>query len=1283
SPSGSPIPAVNISQTGPDTYTWDTTGLLPGLYAIQGVITDEIHRATTLASVFLNRPSSFTFVEPDSDISQFLGETLEIRWNDQGQSQPDDDETVQFFLRNTTTLVEVPLGGTIRLSESPNLLQVVTEGINGLVPGTYNLFASVRPPAATNPIGYSRQVLARKGDNTLAKISLTENDPPFLELSPLSLTDVAAANPSILDSVLNGVVAEGGAVVPVVWDDFDDPPLTATVKLYYATNTADSVDRKELEGVYPPYFVTPSSPLISLATDNGPGPFPGRGAFMVGAASDVFFWNISDAQSIPRNEYSIIAVVDDGINPPLVRNSPNRIKINRRPTVQFVSVSPASITRGDNVTLSWQDADPDSNATLRLYFQIDQNLDGIPDGPRIPINADGSLTEDPDGPAGDTCVFDTGSLSNFPSGSFGLIFTIDIRDEVNSDSDTFPPVGPGSVVVNPNDPPSMDLICPDLADQMNDVTGTVHVYPDHLARTGVNPPLFPITWTNGVDDNAGTTFALFYDTNRFGGDGTPINQVDPITLTNSSSIPLSANGVFHWDVGRYPEIQPGDYYIYAVLNDGVNPPVVVYSSASIRINQPAQFEFLDPDGVNDSVFRGEPYTIAWTDDDPDSNAFINLFLDNDNDLTNGFGTNVADLNAMDLGLGIPEDDETDRLAVETNRHPAGNYTVVARIDDGVNIPLLYQSAFPLTIMDTSNVPSIQITQPAGGSPSDPFVVSTPEFMIKWTDSDIPDRLIDQSFIRFYWDTDFYGNNGTIVSGTDIAFDGSVIDGMRIPVELKVSDPNFPEALKDQDQFEVPVDQFPVGKVIYLYAVITNTGAIQFDQLGRLIQGQPSSEFYSSNAFIINSAPSFRWIVPADRPEPEFHPVNPRGNPLAVTFEARDPDSIAKIDLFLDKDTDSSDGLIPVEQPGQNILEMNGISSIELNLADEVSSASVPQVYRLLARITDGVTATEVYSGTFTVVQNQAPVLSILNPATDVVVPKKGTYDIIWLDDDPDSNAREMVFLDFDDQGDSGTIVPGTYTTTFKVNLTGDDIPEDEDNLPVNGPDRDKFVWDLSRTSPGIYYIGLKAFDGANTTVVHSPGRVIVNTPPAFTWVNPPAQGATVIQGNSFNLAWTDQDDDAATTITLYLDRDAVQFNGNEIPVPQGNVLLQDNANNLSFNAGFINIPQGQNQIVVTPFAVLNDGVNPQVVVRSAGSITIKRNTPPRIEVVEPVRETVLFDNTFTLVWNDSDPDSSASIDFFLDTDGKNADGTPIGSAQDISEYDEADRLPIDFSQTPP
>src|SRR3970282_815560 len=94
----------------------------------------------------------------------------------------------------------------------------------------------------------------------------------------------------------------------------------------------------------------------------------------------------------------------------------------------------------------------------------------------------------------------------------------------------------------------------------------------------------------------------------------------------------------------------------------------------------------------------------------------------------------------------------------------------------------------------------------GGSQTDPFIVSTPTFLIKWTDSDIPDRLLDQSFIRFFWDTDFLGNDGTLVSGTDVAFDGSVINALRIPVELKVSDPNFPAVLKDQDQSGCSIEQ---------------------------------------------------------------------------------------------------------------------------------------------------------------------------------------------------------------------------------------------------------------------------------------------------------------------------------------------------------------------------------------------------------------------------------------------------------------------------------------------
>ncbi|MCA9418395.1 MAG: hypothetical protein KC917_19120, partial [Candidatus Omnitrophica bacterium] len=89
-----------------------------------------------------------------------------------------------------------------------------------------------------------------------------------------------------------------------------------------------------------------------------------------------------------------------------------------------------------------------------------------------------------------------------------------------------------------------------------------------------------------------------------------------------------------------------------------------------------------------------------------------------------------------------------------------------------------------------------------------------------------------------------------------------------------------------------------------------------------------------------------------------------------------------------------------------------------------------------------------------------------------------------------------------------------------------------------------------------------------------------------------------------------------------------------------------------------------------------------VVVRADGQIIIDFNDPPRIQILEPRREAVLFDDLFTLKWTDSDPDSSALIDFFLDEDDRGADGSPIDTAQDISEDDETDELEVDFSGYP-
>ena len=1290
---GSATPVVNASGIAQidtnDYFTWVLSGLNSGTYKVRGVIEDEISKAEDQAFVVLNRPSSFSFISPTVDLSLYTGQDLTIEWVD---SNPDfdDDEQLRFFLENEATSSETSLNSSpIPVSNDTDRLVVETADLD---PGTYNLLVTLSPPPP-NSAGLSRTLYALKADNSMVRITIIQNDPPVLVFDPLDLAEVVAANPSLPSPTRGGVVSDGNAAIPIVWTDSNDNPQTAVIDLYFATDVANASTYGAVQGEYPP---TPGivGNRVQLVTDNGPGTYPGHGAFTIGATQDVFFWDINDPDQVPRGVYRIVATVTEEYNQPVLVTSPNTIKINRRPTIQFTTTLPAQVARGDDLTLTFNAVDTDSNASIRLFYRLDRNLDNVPDTPLTlaPIQIPGStetvqvFSEDlfEDG-AITGVIFPTELISPVPDGNFGLFFTIEIKDEDNSDSDTIP--SPGGVIITPNQPPSLVLMRPNIEiDQEDTDTGFVHVYPDHLIRSGTDPALVKIEWVNGTDDNAGTTFALYFDNNRFGADGTPIEQVD-INGFDSTSISLDVNpaGMFFWDVTQ--GMPAGDWYIYALMDDGVNDPVAIYSDGFIRVNQPPEFEFLEPDGFDDYLFRGESYTIAWSDNDPDSNAIINLFLDIDNDLSNGFGPNIADLNGGTLGLNISEDDETDRQAVNTALLVAGSYTVVAHVDDGVNRPFLFQSDHQVQIRATSGTPQITITQPSGGSPTDPLVITTPTMLITWIDDPVSDSRRDQSFIQLFWDTDFFGNDGNFVIGDDVAFDGSIISATRVPVELEPTEPpSLPESLRDQDQIRVSVDQFPKGEVLYLYAKITDTGVL--DASGEIVDGLVSSEVYASNAFVINASPDFRWIVPGPgEPADIFRPVNPRGNPLPVTFVANDPDSVALIDLFLDEDTDSSTGLIEVRDPGQNIRENDGVSTVVLNLADEVDEASVAtmdRTYYLLAKVTDGVTVTEYYSAPFTVTANEVPALSVITPSTDVVVPATGEFLIEWLDDDPDSNAEITVFLDFDMLGCGGPVIPGTYETEFGLFLPGYGIPEDNDNGRLwNGQRLDQFTWDLSKTDPGTYYVGVRAEDGANEVCAFSPGRVIVNSPPLFAWINPPPQGAFVVQGNSFDLQWEDSDDDAATLITLYLDTDNIDFNGNEIAVPAGTVLLQDDADNLSFNTGIINIPSGQTEIVVTPVAVVTDGVNPPVIVRSEGSITVDYNDPPRITLLEPRRETVLFDNLFTLRWEDWDPDSSALIDFFLDTDDQDADGTPIHSAQDIEEDDETDLLEVDFSDTTP
>ncbi|MBN2354567.1 T9SS type A sorting domain-containing protein, partial [candidate division KSB1 bacterium] len=85
-----------------------------------------------------------------------------------------------------------------------------------------------------------------------------------------------------------------------------------------------------------------------------------------------------------------------------------------------------------------------------------------------------------------------------------------------------------------------------------------------------------IKWLDSdVDDDA--VVALFYDTDQFGCDGSPIPFAGDISEDDAAD-------AFTW----YPENVPtGDYFVYAMIADSVNAPVFCYCPQPIHIEHPA------------------------------------------------------------------------------------------------------------------------------------------------------------------------------------------------------------------------------------------------------------------------------------------------------------------------------------------------------------------------------------------------------------------------------------------------------------------------------------------------------------------------------------------------------------------------------------------------------------------------------------------------------------------------------------------------------------------------
>ncbi len=133
----------------------------------------------------------------------------------------------------------------------------------------------------------------------------------------------------------------------------------------------------------------------------------------------------------------------------------------------------------------------------------------------------------------------------------------------------------------------------ELTSTVNTGNNTVTAFTDHFTIFGIfgpdsnQAPSITIIEPDGIDDSADTTYtitwtdedpdddasiALYYDIDNSDEDGTLI--VSGISEDDETD-------AYEWDTFLVPE---GDYYVYAVIDDGVNPQVIDYSAGPVTIS---------------------------------------------------------------------------------------------------------------------------------------------------------------------------------------------------------------------------------------------------------------------------------------------------------------------------------------------------------------------------------------------------------------------------------------------------------------------------------------------------------------------------------------------------------------------------------------------------------------------------------------------------------------------------------------------------------------------------
>ncbi len=1078
---------------------------------------------------------------------------------------------------------------------------------------TNTLKANVRTLLTDETSTFGNQVYPNSGPYSIIGLNLTDN---YHNLSFISLTvgfeDLGGFTtgdllPLSTDPLTSGVALyrdNDGAGVEGIFDSEDIPvPLSPesppvwgvegpnTVTLTFDT-PQDIPDTDEGENVGADFFL-----VIRTA-----GMTPGDQFQAYILPTWIRFSNMSSQKTITT---SPILCSTQG-------NVPPSITITNPPSGGAV-FNPEGET---SFTITWEDSDPDDNAEITLYYDTDTDMSNGYTQIVTGINENDE----------NYYIWDASSpfpITDLSSGTYYILAKI--WDHINSPVYTYS--GPLYV----NHAPSFNTLNVPEGDQYGEVL---------------------ISWdVEDVDDNA--MIYIYYDTDNMGYDGTLINTV-----------PLyeDATDYFIWDVSG---VSPGTYYLYLVIDDGVNPPLYTPYSDPVSVKNyipeiswiSPQDRIIDADG-SISIRMGTnalDNIVLGADLNEFASSDSLYILDND---SSGNYSEGDDLFLDEDGDGIYTQG-VDKMLLQHGDTPGGGAPILMEGENSnlryfdKNLDGLYEEGED--IIDVSEVELLDKNKFWGGNFADTSIT------INWEDSD-PDN---DATISLYYDNDDTGFNGTLITS-----------GIQ-------EDPDGPgDNSYTWDTTEI------MGGVYYIYAEIDD-GV------------NPPQYRYSPIPLVINHAPSITLLTPSAGGQRNLWETVPSGvNYWAVVAGVADYENINDLEFTDDDARDFKEVLLAYGVPEDHIMLLidaqaskEGIRSAIQWMAENASPEDITIFF---------------FSGHGTNGPDEEPIDED-DGYDEYICPYDMTYDLSTAIRDDELSSwifalpNPIVILDTCYSGGMIRVLTEGLTSKF-FNIPGVSSPQ------VSSPDgmaqdllrvRSKDLYEipgcvvLAATSAdetgfedfflehGVFTYFLLESGGWSPEGITTPGpadadsngnlsvtEVFQYTQPRVIqyelenygepWVQHPqswgtgeVMGGMNVADTSFTIMWEDEDNGDNAKITLYYDVDMNPANG-ETKIDEGDetdtpLLMEDDEND-AYEWDLSNVPSGEYYIR----AVIDDGVNPPVSSYSPGTLIVNRT--PSLQLLSPEPgDTTTCDVPFLITWEDFDPDDDATINLYwdLDTDRSN------------------------------